>query len=128
MKPNFLFFIATLPLVLFRLILLKEGARLCCLLSCDIFVIQRNDKNLENVYFHDAINYCERWRAYSPLLKLNFNCVIMMFYIDLLYIFMIIDLFDELSFNCLFIFLKWIIDIDLSISCQQQENNDEVPW
>lgn len=21
-------------------------------------------------------------------------------------------------------FLKWIIDIDLSISCQQQENND----
>lgn len=42
---------------------------------------------------------------------------------------MIIDLFDELSFNCLFIFfLKWIIDIDLSISCQQQENNDEVPW
>lgn len=37
---------------------------------------------------------------------------------------MIIDLFDELSFNCLFIFLKWIIDIDLSISCQQQENND----
>lgn len=47
-----------------------------------------------------------------------------MFYIDLLYIFMIIDLFDELSFNCLFIFLKWIIDIDLSISCQQQENND----
>lgn len=56
MKPNFLFFIATLPLVLFRLILLKEGARLCCLLSCDIFVIQRNDKNLENVYFHDAIN------------------------------------------------------------------------
>lgn len=48
----------------------------------------------------------------------------MMFYIDLLYIFMIIDLFDELSFNCLFIFLKWIIDIDLSISCQQQENND----
>lgn len=61
-------------------------------------------------------------------LKLNFNCVIMLFYIDLLYIFMIIDLFDELSFNCLFIFLKWIIDIDLSISCQQQENNDEVPW
>lgn len=51
-----------------------------------------------------------------------------MFYIDLLYIFMIIDLFDVLSFNCLFIFLKWIIDIDLSISCQQQENNDEVPW
>lgn len=48
----------------------------------------------------------------------------MMFYIDLLYIFMIIDLFDVLSFNCLFIFLKWIIDIDLSISCQQQENND----
>lgn len=41
---------------------------------------------------------------------------------------MIIDLFDELSFNCLFIFLKWIIDIDLSISWQQQENNDEVPW
>lgn len=41
---------------------------------------------------------------------------------------MIIDLFDELSFNYLFIFLKWIIDIDLSISCQQQENNDEVPW
>lgn len=60
MKPNFLFFIATLPLVLFRLILLKEGARLCCLPSCDIFVIQRNDKTLENVYFHDAINYCER--------------------------------------------------------------------
>lgn len=25
-------------------------------------------------------------------------------------------------------FFKWIIDIDLSISCQQQENNDEVPW
>lgn len=61
-------------------------------------------------------------------LKLNFNRVIMMFYIDLLYIFMIIDLFDVLSFNCLFIFLKWIIDIDLSISWQQQENNDEVPW
>lgn len=40
---------------------------------------------------------------------------------------MIIDLFDELSFNCLFIFLKWIIDIDLSISCQQQENNDVSP-
>lgn len=73
MKPNFLFFIATLPLVLFRLILLKEGARLCCLLSCDIFVIQRNDKNLENVYFHDAINYCERRRAYSPLPKIEFQ-------------------------------------------------------
>lgn len=73
MKPNFLFFIATLPLVLFRRILLKEGARLCCLLSCDIFVIQRNDKNLENVYFHDAINYCERWRAYSPLPKIEFQ-------------------------------------------------------
>lgn len=24
-------------------------------------------------------------------------------------------------------FLKWIIDIDLSISCQQQENNDVSP-
>lgn len=69
-NPIFYFsLIITLSLVFLRL----KSARLCCLLSCDIFVIQRNDKNLENIYSHDAIDSCKRWRAYSPLPKIEFQ-------------------------------------------------------
>lgn len=61
MKPNFLFFFDYNTFPCFpQAYSLKESARLCCLLSYDIFVIQRNDKNLENIYSHDAIDSFER--------------------------------------------------------------------